>query len=81
MITTVEGIEHRLSMTPAHVQCDECGDMYRCLRYSKWGTPEQRERLRADLLEAGWYVEGNHERHVCPLCVSSTGLSAGAGDA
>jgi hypothetical protein len=30
--------------------------------------PGERAKLVIDLREQGWYVEGDHERHVCPNC-------------
>lgn len=63
MRAVVTGIEHFLNMQPAHVLCDECGDLYLCLHHHKWTA---RDQVQVDLQEAGWQVNGDH--HVCPEC-------------
>ena len=70
MKAIVAGIEHFLVLRPARVQCDKCADIYQCRDYHRWGTAEDRERLTVDLIQAGWKVEGNHERHLCPTCAA-----------
>jgi hypothetical protein len=66
LTATVASIEHNLNLVPAHVQCDECGDQYKAGH--KYMPSAERASLAEALREAGWLVEGDHERHVCPQC-------------
>jgi hypothetical protein len=66
----VAGIEWSLT-GHAKVQCDECRDVYTTHTW-KFPTPEERVKLAAELREAGWIVEGDHQRHVCPRCVQAS---------
>lgn len=56
---------------PLPIKCDECGDVYLCRDYG-YNTvhyhPIDRAQLKAELVEAGWRIEGEHERHICPEC-------------
>jgi Zn finger protein HypA/HybF involved in hydrogenase expression len=69
--TVVDGIDHFVTQWGAKVQCDECHDEYGV--GMRWLPPDSRARLANDLREAGWVVEGDHERHVCPDCVGAFG--------
>lgn len=63
---TVVGIEWNLT-GKCKVQCDECRNVYRTQTW-KFPKPEERHQLATKLREAGWVVQGDHERHVCPDC-------------
>lgn len=66
MRAVVVGIEWDL-VGKAEVQCDECKDVYRTQMW-KFLKPDDRVKLAAQLRAAGWLVEGDHVRHVCPQC-------------
>lgn len=66
MPATVVGIEWDLT-GKCKVQCDECRNVYTTQTW-KFPRPEERDRLATQLREAGWLVQGDHERHVCPDC-------------
>lgn len=63
---TVIGIEFPLAWKTS-VQCDECRDVYRT-QFWAFLKGDDRTKLASGLREAGWFVEGDHERHVCPQC-------------
>lgn len=63
---TVIGIEWDLIPRSATVQCDVCYDQYQA--GSKFMPPWERVKLAEDLRAAGWLVEGDHARHLCPDC-------------
>lgn len=66
LTATVAGIEWNLT-AKCEVQCDVCRHVYKT---QAWKFPPAKERalLAEQLREAGWLVEGDHERHVCPDC-------------
>jgi hypothetical protein len=64
----VVGIEWNL-VGRAKVQCDVCGGQFRTGRH-KFLRAGERAELAGDLRDAGWVVDGDHERHVCPECVA-----------
>lgn len=68
MIGVVTGIEHFMHWRPVKVQRDRCRTQYRVNRCWFMNAAE-RDRLRLDLVDAGWWVLGDHVNHLCPECV------------
>ena len=66
ILAVVTGIEWNL-LGHAKIQCDSCGDQYETGRF-KFLPPAARAELAAELRAAGWIVDGDHERHLCPSC-------------
>lgn len=68
MKAIVAGIEHFMNWRAATVQCDRCNTQYRT-PMCWFPFPEEREKLAVQLRDAGWWIGGNHEYHICPECL------------
>jgi hypothetical protein len=73
LIATVTGIEWDLVPKPASVRCDLCGDYFAAGR--KFMPHAERNQLGNALRAEGWWVQGDHEHHLCPECVGGGGVS------